>query len=63
MVELDDLAEKVFSLLKGNGLQVKIFDDAGAETTDPTQGRRFFVASPNLMVTIDEDSNSVEFTD
>jgi len=62
MVELDDLAEKVFSLLKGNGLQVKIFDDAGAETTDPTQGRRFFVINPNIMVTIDEDSNSIEFS-
>jgi hypothetical protein len=62
MVELDDLAEKVFSLLKGNGLQVKIFDDAGTETTDPTQGRRFFVVNPNIMVTIDEDGNKVEFS-
>jgi hypothetical protein len=62
MIELDDLAGKVFSLLKGNGLQVKIFDDAGTETTDPTQGRRFFVMNPNLMVTIDEDANKVEFS-
>jgi hypothetical protein len=61
MVELDDLAGKVFSLLKGNGLQIKIFDNEGAETTDPNVGRRFFVANPNIMVTIDEDSNTVEF--
>jgi hypothetical protein len=62
MVELDDLAGKVFSLLKGNGLQVKIFDDNGAETTNPNEGRRFFVTSPNLMVTIDEEGNQIEFS-
>lgn len=62
MVELSNLAEKVFSLLKGNGLQVKIFDDVGTETTDPTAGRRFFVVRPNIMVTIDEDENTVELS-
>lgn len=62
MVEMDTLAGKVFALLKGNGLQIKIFDDEGSETTDPTVGRRFFVASPNIMVTIDEDNNSIQFS-
>lgn len=62
MVEMDKLAEKVFSLLKGNGLQVKIFDAEGTEITDPTQGRRFFIANPNLMITVDEDSNNIEFS-
>lgn len=62
MVEMNDLSEKIFSLLKGNGLQVKIFDETGAETTDPNAGRRFFVVKPNIMVTIDEDNNRVEFS-
>lgn len=62
MVEMDTLAGKIFSLLKGNGLQIKIFDDAGAEITDPTAGRRFFVAEPNIMITIDEENNSVQFS-
>ena len=61
-VENNELAEKIFSLLKGNGLQVKIFDEAGAETTDPSTGRRFFVAKPNIMVTIDAEDNNVEFS-
>jgi len=61
MVELDTLAGKIFSLLKGNGFKIKIFDNEGTETTDPTTGRRFFVASPNIMVTIDEEGNRVEF--
>lgn len=62
MAEMDTLAGKIFSLLKGNGLQIKIFNEEGAEITDPTLGRRFFVVSPNIMVTIDEDSNSIQFS-
>lgn len=61
-VQTDELSGKIFSLLKGNGLQVKIFDEAGAETTDPDVGRRFFVVDPNIMVTIDTESNDVEFS-
>ncbi len=53
MVEMDALAEKLFSLLKGNGLQIKIYD---------AEGRRFFVIKPNLMVTLDEESNKIEFS-
>lgn len=62
MVALDNLANKIFSLLKGNGLKIKIFDNEGAEITDPALGRRFFVIDPNLMVTIDEDGNRIEFS-
>lgn len=62
MVEKEALAEKVFALLKGNGFQIKIYDVDGNETTDPTAGRRFFVASPNIMVTIDEEANNIEFS-
>jgi hypothetical protein len=62
MAEMDKLAGKIFALLKGNNLQVKIYDEAGAETTDPTLGCRFFIAKPNLMVTIDEDANCIEFS-
>lgn len=62
MVEMDALAGKVFALLKGNGMKIKIFDDAGAEITDPNMGRRFFVANPNIMITIDEDANTIQFS-
>lgn len=61
MEDTNPLAEKIFSLLKGNGLKIKIFDGSGAETTDPESGRRFFIIDPNLMVTIDDDSKNVEF--
>jgi predicted acetyltransferase len=62
MVDLKVLSEKIFSLLKGNGFKIKIFDEDGAETTDPTQGRRFFVLKPNVMVTVNEESSTVEFS-
>lgn len=62
MVETDDLADKVFSLLKGNGYKIKIFDENGAEIVDPSQGRRFFVMSPNIMVTIDDDGDKRSLT-
>lgn len=62
MVQINDLAGKIFALLKGNNLQIKIFDEAGAETTDPNMGRRFFVSKPNIMVTIDEEGNTIEFS-
>lgn len=62
MVNFDELAEKIFSLLKGNGFKIKIFDNEGNEITDRTAGRRFFVVKPNIMVTLDEDGNRVEFS-
>lgn len=62
MIEMNSLADKIFALLKGNGLKIKIFDADGAETTNPADGRRFFVNNPNIMVTIDEESNSVQFS-
>ena len=61
MVEMDTLAEKMRALLSGNGLEIKMFDDGGTEVTDPALGRRFFISNPNLMVTIDEEDNNIEF--
>ena len=64
--KIDDIAGKIFALLKGNNFQIIIFDNEGAETTDPKTGRRFFVAEPNIMVTINEpsaeNSGNVEFS-
>jgi hypothetical protein len=61
MVEMDTLAEKLRALLAGNGLVFKMFDNDGNEVTDPAMGRRFFITDPNIMVTIDEENNMVEF--
>jgi len=60
-MQSEQLADKVFSLLKGNGFQIKIFDQGGNETANPSEGRRFFISDPNFMITIDEDNNELEF--
>ena len=61
-----DLPAQIFSLLKGNGFKIKIYDDGGTEITDPNIGRRFFVLDPNIMITIndpeEENDGNVEFS-
>src|SRR5574344_1884341 len=61
-MDLEKLAEKIFAVLKGNGLKIKIYDTTGTETTDPTAGVRFFAADPNILVTINPELNHVEFS-
>lgn len=61
MTDIDTLAEKLFAFLKGHGLKIKIFDETGFETVNPSSGRRFFIIHPNIMITINTDNNSVEF--
>ena len=58
----DGVADKVFSLLKGHVFKIKIFDENGTETVDPSLGQRFFVTRPNVMVTIDVENNSIELS-
>jgi hypothetical protein len=61
---LDDLAKKVFSLLKGNGLKLTIFDAGGQDTVVPGEGRRFFIPAPNIMITLnDATSESKAFVE
>ena len=60
MTTISELGEKIFSLLKGNNLKIKIFDIDGNEIYDPTMGVRFFVISPNFMITINEEDNCIE---
>jgi hypothetical protein len=66
MVEMDDVADKIFALLKGKGYKIKIFDSEGTSVTSPKEGRRFFINDPNLMVTINEptseDKGNIEFS-
>jgi len=62
MIKVNALAEKIFGILKGNGFQIKLYSLDGQETIDPQIGRRFYVADPAIMVTIDEDNNELELT-
>lgn len=53
---MQTINEKVFSILKGFGLQIAIFDSFGQETIDPETATRFFCSSPNLLITIENET-------
>ena len=60
MINYEKVAEKIFSVIKGHGHTLSMYADDGMETTDPTEARRFFVAKPNYMVTLDDESNTIK---
>lgn len=62
MVNVNDLAEKIFSLLKGYGHQVKLYDANGNETVDPSESRRMFAMDAGMMVTLDEELNELQLS-
>ena len=59
MADFNKIAEKVFKLLKGRGYKIKVFDETGAETVSPSTGRRFFVLDPNMMITVNDELESI----
>lgn len=56
----DKVAERVFETLKGYGLQLKLFDEQGNRTVDPTQARRFFAEPGSSLVSIKDDGEDSE---
>lgn len=60
-VNYSSVAEKVFKVLKGFGLPVKMFDSSdGNEIADPNTARFFFIAQPNMMINVDDQNNEIK---
>jgi hypothetical protein len=55
------VAEKVLNLLKGYGLVVKSFDTQGKLQIDPQEATRFVVADPNMLIRIDQTSDTLMY--
>ena len=55
------VAEKVLNLLKGYGLVVKSFDTEGNLQIDPQEATRFVVADPNMLIRIDQSSDTLMY--
>ena len=55
------VAEKVLNLLKGYGLVVKSFDTEGKLQIDPQEATRFVVADPNMLIRIDQSSDTLMY--
>jgi len=60
MLSSEYVAEKMFKILKGNGHELKLYTDEGADTVDPSMARRFFLIDTGTMVSLDETDNRRE---
>lgn len=58
-ISLDVVSEKIFNILKGHGFAVQSFDPDGNLVIDPSQGTRFAVESPNILVRLNKDKNEI----
>ena len=58
-VNLEQISEKVFNLLKGFGFDVQSFDKKGKLSIDPQQSTRFVVEDPNVLVRIDRSTDTI----
>ena len=50
MLSSELVAEKMFKILKGNGHDLKLYTDEGADTVDPAEARRFFMIDTGTMI-------------
>jgi len=60
MINYERVAEKIFSIIKGHGHTLSMYKEDGMDTTDAAEARRFFVAKPNYMITLDEETNTIK---
>lgn len=60
MISSETVAERIFKILKGNGMTLELFTDEGQSTVDPQQARRFYVPQHFLMVNLDETDSKRE---
>ena len=58
-VNLEQISEKVFNLIKGFGFDVQSFDKQGKLSIDPQQSTRFVVEDPNILVRIDRSTDTI----
>lgn len=61
-VNMNVIAEKIMKFIRGNGLQVQMFDDeSGKSVADPTAARYFYVDDPNIMIFLDDKTGEIKF--
>ena len=55
MIDLKQVSERLYKILKGFNYSLQMYDDKGNITSDPFESRRFFVSPDQLFVSIWED--------
>ena len=58
-ISYSTVAEKIYNSLKGFGYSVQSFNEDGELVIDPSQGSRFAVDSPNIIVRVNKDKDEV----
>lgn len=61
MVNFDKVADKIFSIIKGYGHDLIMYADNGNETSNPEEGRWFFVKEPNYMISLNDEERTIKF--
>lgn len=61
-IDVKSLSEKIFSLLKGKGYAVTMFDNDGNKVIDPQEAIWYAVDDPNYVVKIDIPKDEVSFS-
>ena len=61
-ISVKTVADKVFNLLKGYGYTVDSFDKEGMQVGDPADAIRFFVESPNLLITLNVPTDEIQLS-
>jgi hypothetical protein len=56
----ENIAEKLFKVIKGFGHTIVLFTDDGKKTVDPTEARRFFATDLQMMVNLIVDETTKE---
>ena len=60
-VNYSSVAEKIFRVLNGAGLQLKMYDNQeGSEVANPEAARFFYVQQPNIMVNLDDKNAEIK---
>jgi len=57
---VENIAEKLFKVIKGFGHTIVLFTDDGKKTVDPTEARRFFATDLQMMVNLIVDETTKE---
>ena len=57
-----EINQKLFDLLKGNGLKIALKDGSGNDTMEVVDAERFYSSDPNIMVTIDPEEKEVKLS-
>lgn len=59
-MKYNQIRDNIIDILNSMDYLYKMYNDSGAVTSNPYEARYFFVDNPNIMVIVDDESNTIE---